>query len=135
VDYDAVVAAIRAAVPGVVAVYLFGSFARGDATPESDVDLAFLASTSLRSEARWNLQEELAEMLRKPVDLVELRSASTVMRTQVLSSGRVLYESDATTRSLFEASALGAYARLNEERRGILDDIHERGSVHGDPHG
>jgi uncharacterized protein len=45
-DKDAVIAAIRAAEPafrarGVTHVWLFGSVARGDAGPESDVDLFF----------------------------------------------------------------------------------------------
>jgi hypothetical protein len=65
------------------------------------------------------------------VDLIDLRSASTVMRVQVLEHGIVLYERNSGNRQAFEATALSAYARLNEERRGIIHDIRQRGRVHG----
>ena len=38
--------AYLAAQPDVLAAYLFGSYARGDARPDSDVDLAVLLSTT-----------------------------------------------------------------------------------------
>ena len=53
------------------------------------------------------------------------------MRIQVLEHGVLLYERDAAQRQVFEATALSAYARLNEERRGIIDDIRRSGRVHG----
>lgn len=130
-DYQAAVGEIRDAVPGVVAIYLFGSRARGDARGGSDVDLAFLAPQPLDPVARFELQERVAGRLHVSVDLVDLRSASTVMRVQVLEPAVVLYEADAAERGRFEAAALGAYARLNEERRGILEDVRRTGRVHG----
>jgi hypothetical protein len=48
-----------------------------------------------------------------------------------LGSSQLLFESDTVKREAFEAVALGAYARLNEERRGILEDIRQRGRVYG----
>jgi hypothetical protein len=72
---------------------------------------------------RWKLQEALAALAHKNVDLVDLRRATTVMRVQVLRDGRLLADLQPSVRASFEASALSAYARLNEERRGILQDI------------
>jgi uncharacterized protein len=122
---------ILAAVPEVVAIYLFGSRARGEALPGSDVDIAVLAASPLAPLFRFDLQEALAAELHAPVDLVDLRSASTVMRVQVIEHGRLLYERDPVARQLFEATALSAYARLNEERRDILDDVRKRGTIYG----
>lgn len=126
-----VVEHILSAVPEVEAIYLFGSRARGQQTPASDFDIAVLAAEPLPPVARFDLQEALASKLHISVDLVDLRSASTVMRVQVVDGGRLLYERSAFRRELFEATALSAYARLNEERRGIIDDVKMRGTVHG----
>jgi uncharacterized protein YutE (UPF0331/DUF86 family) len=82
---------------------------------DSDVDLAILAPAPLGDEERWALAQDLAAALGRDVDLVDLLSASTVMRVQVIDSGQLLFESDATQRSEFEAVALGAYTRLNDE--------------------
>ena len=130
-DYQGAADAILQAVPQVTAVYLFGSRASGQAGPESDVDLAVLAARSLDPLVRWRVQEEVAALLHCNVDLVDLRSASTVMRARVLETAVVLHDADPAGRATFEAAALGAYARFNEERRGILDDVRARGSVHG----
>ena len=128
---DAVVDTLRRRVPGCMAIYLFGSYATGASTPESDVDLAVLGAAPLGDVERWDLAQTLAVALGCDVDLVDLRRASTVMRVQVIDSGKLLFESDATQRQEFEAVALSDYARLNEERRGILEDIRARGSVYG----
>lgn len=128
---DKAVEQIVAAVPSTLAVYVFGSVAAGTQAVDSDVDLAVLAPHPLAAEARWHLAQTLAIELGRDVDLVDLRQASTVMRVQVLGSGKLLLELDRGARQEFEAVALGAYARLNEERRGIIDDIRARGSVYG----
>ena len=128
---DAVVDIVRHGVPGCLAIYLFGSHAAGTAHPGSDVDVAFLAAGPLADETRWHLAQTLAITLGRDVDLVDLRRASAVMRVQVIGGGKLLFETDVTRRQEFEALALSDYARLNEERRGILDDIRARGSVYG----
>ena len=127
----AVIELLRKALPDLQAVYLFGSRATGDAGPGSDYDLAVLPPRPIDSVDRWVLQERLAEILRTDVDLVDLRAASTVMRASVLRTARTLYDGAPTERAFFEAYALADYARLNEERRGILEDIHERGNIYG----
>lgn len=110
---------IREAVPDFVAVYRFGSTARGEERDDSDVDLAVLAPKRLDPVARFDLQEQLAITLRRDVDLVDLRRASTVMAMQVVSRGKPIATGDAVERERFEDHVFGAYARLNEERREI----------------
>jgi predicted nucleotidyltransferase len=120
---------VRARVPDVIAIYAFGSRARGDALEGSDYDLAVLARTPLQPVERWKIQEDVAAVARANVDLVDLRRASTVLCIQVLKDGIVLVDAAPSERELFEASTLSTYARLNEERRGILADISERGRI------
>lgn len=131
VTLDDAVSQVRAALPGCRLIYLFGSRATGDENAGSDVDLAVLADQPIDSLARWRLQEDLASGFGRDVDLVDLWQASTVLRARIVETGRVLYERQQSDRHQFEATALAAYARLNEERRGILEDIRRRGSVHG----
>ena len=126
-----IVHVIRTALPEVIAVYRFGSTARGQATVGSDVDLAVLASTRVAAEARWTLQEQLADTLRRAVDLVDLRQASTVMASQVVTTGELLFDGDPVARGHFEDLVYTTYARLNEERRGILDRVAAEGTVYG----
>ena len=125
------VAAIRLAVPELVAVYRFGSSVSGERSPGSDVDLAVLATTPIDPMLRFDLQEQLASALHQSVDLVDLRAASPVMAILVIGKGRVLLDNDASARGRFEDLTYGVYARLNEERRGILQRVAAEGTVYG----
>lgn len=127
----ATVAEIRAALPDVQAIYRFGSSAADTFGPDSDVDLAILARRPLSPNVRFDLQERLATALRRPVDLVDLRGASTVMAMQVVSKGILLHDGDPIARGAFEDRCYTGYARLNEERRGILDRVAAEGNVYG----
>jgi uncharacterized protein len=122
---------LRERIPGLVLVTLYGSHARGDAGPESDVDLAVLADGPIDLWTLLDLQADAATPLGADVDLVDLWSADDVLRVQVIEHGRVLYERDADERARFEMHALSRYAHLNEERRAILEDVARRGSVYG----
>ncbi len=130
-DRSQIVDPVQAVVPGVLAVYRFGSAGTGATHAESDLDVALLPPEPLPAMTRWNLEQDLSIALRRDVDLVDLRAASTVMRMQVVSTGTVLVESDRAARQAFEVHTYSAYALLNEERADILDDIRKRGRVYG----
>jgi predicted nucleotidyltransferase len=127
----AAVAALRAAVPTLIAVYRFGSSATGAESPESDIDLAILSTEPLDAVARYDLQQDLSSTLHRQVDLVDLPAASPVMAIQVISKGQLLYDANAETRGRFEDLTYGMYARLNEERRAILQRVAREGTVYG----
>jgi predicted nucleotidyltransferase len=126
-----IVSLLRESVPGVVAIYRFGSSATRNERPDSDIDVAVLAGGPLDPHARYDVQERLASALHRPVDLVDLRRATTVMASQIVTTGVLLHESDAAERQRFESRVYSAYARLNEERRGILERIAAEGTVYG----
>jgi len=127
----ALLATVTASIPDVIAVYRFGSSVNGTERRESDVDLAVLATRPLDPLARFDLQECLAAAIRQSVDLVDLRRASTVMASQVVTTGVLIHDGDPAERGRFEDYVYGAYARLNEERRGILERVAAEGSVYG----
>lgn len=122
---------IKQSVPGLIALYRFGSQTKGTARPESDVDLAVLAHNPIPSERLFELAQDLAVQLHRDVDLVDLRAVSTVMRMQVLSTGACLDAPDESSRRSFEMYAYSDYARLNEERHEIVKGITTRGLVYG----
>lgn len=122
---------IRKAVPGLIALYRFGSQAKGTARPASDIDLAILSREPMPNLRRFELAQELATQLHRDVDLVDLRTASAVMKMQVLSTGACLDSQDESARREFEMYAYSDYARLNEERREIVKGITKRGLVYG----
>lgn len=130
-DDHALIEHLRKSVPGLIALYRFGSQANGTARPGSDVDLALLAHDPIPAIRRFELAQDLAIQLHRDVDLIDLRSASTVMRKQVISTGTCLDAPDESARWEFEMYAYSDYARLNEERRDILKRIAESGVVYG----
>jgi predicted nucleotidyltransferase len=128
---NTVVQLICAQINDPIAIYLFGSVVADAVHESSDIDIAVLPQEPLSTETRWNLQQELAIALRTDVDLVDLLSASTVMQLQVVSTGELLFEGDGYKRAEFEMITFSMYARLNEERREILEKVKQEGRVYG----
>ncbi len=123
---------LREHLPELQAVYLFGSRASSQARADSDYDIALLTETAIPPETRFDLSTGLANALDCDVDLIDLRSAHTVLRSQVISTGQRLHPiNDDYAVEIFEDFVYSDYARLNEERAGILADIKEKGSVYG----
>ena len=79
-------------VPEVERVVLFGSRARGDAAPRSDIDLAVECPNASR--VVWNTIREQVLDARTLlfIDLVRLDRAPEALRHHVLTDGVVLYE-------------------------------------------
>lgn len=122
--------ALREEIPTLTAAYRFGSTVEGSERSDSDIDLAFLADHRMDALDRFAIQERLALRLHQDVDLVDLGHASTVMRMQVVSRGRLLLDRNPVAREVFEDYVFSSYARLNEERRAILDQIAREGRVY-----
>ena len=114
-----------------LAVYRFGSFGTEYERPGSDLDLVVYAGSSLPVVELWNVAQKLAAAVGRDVDIVDLATASTVMRSQVIRGGERVYCADELACETFENYMYSSYARLNEERREILQDILRRGSVYG----
>lgn len=127
---DAIVHILRNRQPNLLAVYAFGSRVQGTAGAESDLDLAVLVAGYADPLVLWQLAGELAETAGCPVDLLDLRAASTVMQHQVLTGGQCWWAKD-TQASLFEAAMLSEMTALNTARAGLLGDIQKQGKIYG----
>ena len=76
---------------GVRRIALFGSRARGDHRPGSDLDLLVRFETAPSLLRLGELEERLGEALGVRVDLVTERSLSPYIRDTVLREARVIY--------------------------------------------
>jgi uncharacterized protein len=121
---------LRASLEGLMAIYLFGSHATGTAGPASDVDLAVLVRGRLEPLRLWALSGELADITGSPVDLLDLRDASTVMQYQVITQGKRLWACGGEA-GIYEAFILQEKTELDTARAALLSDIGKTGVIHG----
>lgn len=100
---------------GVVAVYLFGSVARGEATDASDVDIAVLferaPAPALTGEV-LTLAGDIERHLGRTVDLVNLNRASADLVHRVLRDGVIVCDRDRAARIQFEVAKRNEYFDL-----------------------
>jgi len=97
-DDGAVVNAIRSAFPQALAIYAFGSRINATANVDSDLDLAVLVAGYAEPLQLWELANQLADLTACPVDLLDMRAASTVMQHQILRTGRRLWGQEPAAR-------------------------------------
>jgi len=77
----------------VLKAWLFGSFARGEETPQSDVDiLVVLDHSQTIGMDFFGMYEELQELLGRNVDLVTERSLAPFARKSVEKDKMLIYE-------------------------------------------
>ena len=76
--------------PGLLAAVLFGSVARGQATPWSDVDIGLLTDKPWADDRLTDLSVDLAATFGRPVDVVDLRRAPLPLRGRAVQDAREL---------------------------------------------
>ncbi len=113
-------------IPELIAIYIFGSMADNSATPESDIDIAFLTFQKISAVEKWKIQEELASKLNQDVDLIDLKDATTILQTEVIEKGKLIFSGDSYQVNHFEMITYSMYADLNESRQEILKDYEEK---------
>lgn len=131
VEREHILAAARdsllTALPDAWAIYVFGSFARAEDWPGSDLDLAVLLPPVRRIEDLLGVMSGVSARVHREVDVVDLRRAGDVLRREVLMEGQTLYVSEPDQVLAWEASAMSRYARHREEIRDILEDFRRTG--------
>ena len=130
---DALITLLQQRLPGLLAVYAFGSRIQNQgqsARSDSDLDLAVLLEGYGDPVTLFHLSGSLADIAGCPVDLLDIRAASTVMQYQILTLGTAWWRKDVRA-GLFEAAMLSEKMALNEARSGLIGDVTQRGSVYG----
>jgi len=113
--FDDLSALLAASPAEVVAAYVFGSVARGDARPASDVDVAVLLTGPVPGRLAglpYSLERRLELALRRAVQVVVLNSAPPELVARVLRDGEILLERDRSQRIRFEVRARNLYFDL-----------------------
>jgi predicted nucleotidyltransferase len=103
-------------------IVLFGSAARGTATPSSDIDLGFLPTQGMDATAVTN--EVIRHTHRNAVDVVDLSRSDPLTRMQVARYGVVLFAEDDSTFPEFCSLAFRVYVdseKLRRAQRRALD--------------
>ena len=101
--------------------FLMGSFAKGTARKDSDVDVAVLFDQHPASREIFELKDSLTVLLKKEIDLIVLNNAGPVIRMQALKSGILLYKTpdsyeDFFTRTINEYDDLKYFRKSIEEK-------------------
>lgn len=101
-----------APVYGVIASYLYGSHARGEARPNSDIDVAVLLENGEKSSPLklLKLGRELEKQTGlKNIDVRLLNDAPLAARGRILTEGRLLYSGEDNARVDFEVRTRSLY--------------------------
>jgi uncharacterized protein len=125
-----VVKLLRATWPNALAIYAFGSQVQGQATTQSDLDLAILVGGYADPLALWDAAGTISDIVGCEVDLLDLRAASTVMQYQVITTGKRLWNADVQA-GLFECFVLSEKTALDTARAPLMQDIAASGKIYG----
>ncbi len=115
------------------AIYLFGSRSTGAHRHDSDVDLAILTDYADRADSKtlFDLAIDLSLLLRKEVDLVDIRNVTLDFKYIILSTSKRIYCQEKVFCDSFEMTTYSMYQRFELERRDIIEAIKQRGYIHG----
>lgn len=91
--------------PEVKLAVLFGSTARGQAEPRSDVDLGVLLDPNTR-EVRSKVESELWRATGRTVDLIFLEKAPPLLRFEIARDGVLLYQEEGHLWTDFKTKAM-----------------------------
>jgi uncharacterized protein len=131
---DVIVRCVTSAHPEVEGIYLYGSRAGGQARRDSDLDVALLlpaaTAKAVGSLAMSELRFRLEESLGQTVDLVNARAAPIVLQKEIIAGGIPVFATNRPLLDQYEMLVLSLYGKLNEERKGILQDFAATGQAY-----
>ena len=132
-DLQALVPLLQKELPKLMALYAYGSRVQDQgrtAGVDSDLDLAILVEAYADPIQLFDLAGLISDLTHCPVDLIDLRAASTVMQHQILTAGVRIWAKDSAA-GLFEAAMLTEKLHLDESRQSLIQDVMRRGTVYG----
>lgn len=110
-----------------MAVYVYGSTARGDARPDSDIDIGVLLPPGRHLPDKLALSAKLHDATGHQVDLVDLRQAGNFLRMEVLEESQQILNTAPGQVLAWEAHAMGEYAQHRTAIGDILQDFCDTG--------
>lgn len=107
----------------ILVAFVFGSFASGDMTALSDLDIALLFDDTIEFHRVQGIREEMENLLCMDVDIVVLNTAAPVIKMQILKKGRLLYMRERRAYNKFFVTTVREYDDLKRNRKEIEDNI------------
>ena len=109
----------------VAVAYLFGSSAKGESGPRSDIDLAVLLRDSAASaslDVRLDLYADCCRALkRNDIDIVMLNTTRNLFLLEdIVQNGIVLYQDDVGLREEYEVKIMHDFIEFRDHRKKIL---------------
>ena len=108
--------------PDIELACVFGSFAQGRQTRASDIDVAVAAREPIGPQRRLALNDAIASVAGRPVDLVDLHRAGPLVLTQALTRGKRIVKRDPNVL----ARLLVKMWYLNADLMPLVRMIHDR---------
>ena len=104
--------------------YLFGSLAKGEFRPLSDVDIAIFLSPGVEKEVMEKKMEILGDLMElletDEIDLVILNTAPLSLAGRILESRKVIADNDPFVRHKYESLTMREYFDFSRKEMDIL---------------
>ncbi len=117
--------------PEIVALYVFGSAAKGELTNESDIDIALLSEKKIEKHRLLDAKTILTQKLNRDIDLIDLNSENLVFQYEILKTGKKLFSSNQLKTDQIELRLMTMYLDFQDMRKDLLTQIKQRGSIYG----
>jgi uncharacterized protein len=124
---EALSARMRQLVPDAAAVYVFGSFARGEDFGDIDIGILMGRAVAGPLEIELKLEVSLETALKYPVDVRFLDGAPLSFQFAVVRDGRIAVDSEPNRRAAFEGIVRKKYFDFAIFRRRYLKEAAHAG--------
>ncbi len=106
-------------------IVIFGSFALGTQNSESDIDIAIRTDKEISKKDIFELSNKLSDILKRDIDLVDLKQIQDGFRYEILINGETIYTKDAINFEYYKLDMYREYLELNESRQDIIKKMKE----------
>lgn len=102
--------------PEISVMYIFGSHALGHERKGSDIDLGILFNKDMDGFRRIEMETEVSNILKKDVDLVDMKKAELFLRHQIHKYGKLIYHDESDFAYKFKADSIRDYLETEDFR-------------------
>lgn len=115
----------------IIAIILFGSYARKTENINSDIDIAIKLNKPISKKELFQLKLNLEDLVNKDVDLLNLDEIADGIRYEILINGETLYARNEFYFELYKLQMYREYLELNESRMQIIENLKNGDGVYG----
>lgn len=115
----------------IIAIILFGSYARKTENINSDIDIAIKLNKEMSKKELFQLKLNLEDLVNKDVDLLNLDEIADGIRYEILINGETLYARNEFYFELYKLQMYREYLELNESRMQIIENLKNGDGVYG----